>query len=675
MIKENFKKIFTKKFVCGLIIFLLCVQYASIMSFKSAPITEGWYTEYAWKINHGSLPYRDFEYLFFPLYIYIIAGFTKIFGYSIFALRVLGIFVFASIGCTLYAIYTKLFNEYVGIVVSFVSVLFMQSENAQIFYDYIRFHDLFAMATVLLLLYLTDQIIHKKKHINVPHKLSLLIDFFGFGVSISSIVYFGVEKISFIFTLIVCVFIFCILKKIVLKKTFSLLAFLTGIFVACEFMIKQSNGTIMIMFVFAFVIIAFAISNDTCFMVELIGIFSGITLAISVLIEYLIISKSYRECITCCLGNAISAKGGLLKTLFAWLPQCFYIFENKLYIVAIILIVADILLKNWSDKKITDRKDAFVILSVIFIVSTSIVLLNTFCSTVYEYNSQLYDSSIAHISFFMALGTFIFLTIDIFKKKNNYYSIVNVYDIKLLLIPVLGASIAQGYGCAMSGGLAPGNTYLCLGLIIGSLLWIAIECKAIIIEIIVGLAIITMSSSFISCKTNQMYYWWYLASGTIDEQTEKANVPLLDNIKMTVRDKTCYETIYNDIATNTEVADHIYVFPNAPIFYTISDRHSITYSQVEWFDVSSEDAIDKDIQTLRQNNPKMIIYVSLPEAAYSAHESLFDSYQTRKMRDFLLKELIPNEGYTLINSVEVGEEYSVQTFVKPYTASLSNNDI
>lgn len=79
--------------------------------FKTMPIAEGWYSEYAWLINHGKLPYRDFEYLFFPLYIYFIVGFTKIFGYSIIALRILGIVLFGAIGGGLYWLYSKLFSN------------------------------------------------------------------------------------------------------------------------------------------------------------------------------------------------------------------------------------------------------------------------------------------------------------------------------------------------------------------------------------------------------------------------------------------------------------------------------------------------------------------------------------------------------------------------------------
>ena len=61
--------------------------YVALMCNKTMPFAEGWYTYYAQLINEkGLLPYRDFEYLFSPLYIYFIAFVTRFFGYDIYRL-------------------------------------------------------------------------------------------------------------------------------------------------------------------------------------------------------------------------------------------------------------------------------------------------------------------------------------------------------------------------------------------------------------------------------------------------------------------------------------------------------------------------------------------------------------------------------------------------------------
>lgn len=77
--------------------------YVALGHSKTMPFAEGWYTYYAQLINEkGLLPYRDFEYLFSPLYIYFIAFVTRIFGYDIIVLRRLGILMFAVIALGVY---------------------------------------------------------------------------------------------------------------------------------------------------------------------------------------------------------------------------------------------------------------------------------------------------------------------------------------------------------------------------------------------------------------------------------------------------------------------------------------------------------------------------------------------------------------------------------------------
>ena len=75
---------------------------------RSFPFAEGWYTYYAKCINEGQLPYRDFEYLYSPIYINFLSLFVRIFGYDIIALRRLGIVFFALIALGLYLCVTTI---------------------------------------------------------------------------------------------------------------------------------------------------------------------------------------------------------------------------------------------------------------------------------------------------------------------------------------------------------------------------------------------------------------------------------------------------------------------------------------------------------------------------------------------------------------------------------------
>lgn len=63
----------------------------------------------------------------------------------------------------------------------------------------------------------------------------------------------------------------------------------------------------------------------------------------------------------------------------------------------------------------------------------------------------------------------------------------------------------------------------------------------------------------------------------------------------------------------------------------------------------------------RVNTPEAIIYVELPESVYEAHETLFSTYQTKKMRDFLLNELI-SDNYELASQIDLENGYIISVY-------------
>ena len=85
-----------------LIILSVCACYAGILYNQTMPFAEGWYSYYAKCINRGEVVYKDFDYLFTPLYIFFIALITKIFGYKVIILRIVGIIFFCLIGTFVY---------------------------------------------------------------------------------------------------------------------------------------------------------------------------------------------------------------------------------------------------------------------------------------------------------------------------------------------------------------------------------------------------------------------------------------------------------------------------------------------------------------------------------------------------------------------------------------------
>lgn len=124
---------------------------AAVLSGRTMPFAEGWYTYYAQCINRGEVLYKDFDYLFTPLYISLISLLTRIFGYEIIVLRIMGVALFCLIAAVVFLVLREMFRETWACAAAVTAVFYLQSEVAQVFYDYVRLMDLFAWLTVLFL--------------------------------------------------------------------------------------------------------------------------------------------------------------------------------------------------------------------------------------------------------------------------------------------------------------------------------------------------------------------------------------------------------------------------------------------------------------------------------------------------------------------------------------------
>lgn len=672
------KQLVKHEWLLGLAITFFCTAlYAAMSSFRMMPVSEGWYTEYAWLINHGKLPYRDFEYLFFPLYTFIVAGITRVFGYSIIVLRIVGVILFGAIGAAIYALLARLFDRFSAVVAAVVAALYMQSELAQIYYDYIRFHDLFAiLATILLVAYSQKCFAGK---VNPPGKsagkskvLQVLAPTILLAAGVIGLAG-GTEIHGFLFALLIALGGVWLTLPLLIKKwkgkMLPVLPFQTvlcGIFISAECMIKQSNGMIMIAFVLVYFLFCAVTLKSKDFWLGLMGVITGMALSFGILLVYLAATKSFDPFMESCFGSALAAKGGLMVVAFRRLPDVWAEFWNYKNQALILVLVLDLLVGYTVSRKAAEKEETSVA-STLILAGCGVVLAGICVAfgrvrLLAEMAAGLYEGGLASIVYFpcaiafACFGAYILLC---FAAKKELDPQIKQY---LPLFPLLGVIFAQGYGSIMSISLGPSQTALGLGLIIAFCLHQALAAKRTVLLVALSVYVLFNGATFAARKSMEIYNWWSLTQGTVWQNTQTADVPLLEGIKIREEDKIMYETVYQDVVTNTQEGEAIFTFPHCPIFYTITDRHSVTYGQVQWFDVSSAQTIQKDIETLREHPPKVIIYVDVPESVYQWHQNMFNTVQTAQMKDFILKELLVDNEYELLHTFDLGNEYSISTY-------------
>ncbi len=587
---------------------IIAGSYAAILSERTMPFAEGWYTYYAQCINHGEIVYKDFDYLFPPFYIYTIALITKIFGYKIIVLRVVGVVFFGLIAGILFLIFRELFQEAYACVGAVTAVFFLQSEVVQIFYDYIRFMDIFACLTVFLLV----------RAVKTLH-----------------------------------------------KRYYCLYLFLAGMSNALFCLVKQNMGLVFA----AFAVLLICAVNIVCrtgfrrCLKSLALFLDGLAVPIFLACAVMLFNGSFGYFIRMTGADAVSAKGGIAAILFGWLKNNIASFKNGLGFAMLLLVILPAL---WMLGKMLSKKDRNLnrggvkrfdlITTLLFCVS---VLLYIVCSAKYSILS-----GIAKPPYLSPYSVFLTATVLLFAfTAHVIFRFVKHQKIsgrELLYITVLGSYFAISYGCGMSAGLAEGQAAVGTAFLIAFLLHCAEfrfgqAAKGLILLICF---LITVQSA--QKKMLYTYNWWGMDEADFWSSSMTSDkIALLDGIRMSPETLEAYETIYDVITGTTDENDTIYCFPQVPVFYSICDRTDPgVRAKVQWFDVASDASIRADIEVITENPPKAILIYETSEYAYQSHERLFRSggiSATRMMKNFLIN-FAQTHGYLFYGRITASDQ-------------------
>lgn len=609
--KNNLKK--DREYWLGLgFVLISAVIYSALFCNKTMPYAEGWYTYYAQLINEGNVVYRDFEYLFMPGYITFIALFTKIFGYKIMALRILGVAFYTGIAYFAYKIFNEIFSQIAACFGALVTIFYLQSEVVQIFYDYIRMMDLFAYATIFLLIKIS------KNYIDGKNKNYILCAVAGA----------------------------CNAMVLMIKQNIGLLF---GFYVLCFFI---------------FLFLYFKEKKNVLLNLVLYGVGAGVIFSGYGI--YLLANNALKACLRQTLFGATEAKGGIISILFKWIIDGWSSFVNEKFIIFTVVIVVAVLL--WLNKSFaySDNQKSGKIIFIIFGVLTPIILLGLYkFDKITQVAADRYESHMYSYGFFAVIViSFFILGImylsELFSKNKKFNHYISVFLL-------LGAIFAIGYGVGMSGSLAQSQIALSVGIIIAlfvSLCQGKFKCLSMSLVTILSLCIIVCCSAF---KMANTYSWWGMTDSSIWEATETMDIDIFDGIKVSPEEKEIYESIDSIVQENSDEEDAIFTFPHIPIVYSATNRFDPgTFTKVQWYDVSTNKEVEKDISVVQEKAPKIIVLYNIPKFAIKGHEESFNKNQksaTTKMFEKIRKYCI-NNGYMAVKCGRINKNCSITVWVK-----------
>lgn len=567
------KKIFllNRKFFAYIALLFSVGFYVLYTYDKAFTITEGWYTFYSQTILGGRVPYRDYHFLFPPVYTYFITIIVAIFGPSILVLRIVGAFMLLFSAYILYKILELFLDPIMAAIITIPSMFMMQSANSAIYYyDYTFLY-------------------------NIANYLGL---------------YFVAKYF----------------KNIYLngyRKKYGVDLFLSGAFLLLSMLIRQSSGLINLVFAFILVVFLGILLNKQAKAIKSIILYVlGIIVAGIIVFFPLLIQGCVIQCIKDCFFSAVSAKGGLLAELFNWIPSTF---TTKVIIAgSLFFVMAFIPLLLLNKKPATNKTPivlAFITSFLTIAVLTWALSSSEGAATVLPYaNRWPYVNSFYFASLLIFLTNSIYLLINAIAKKELH--------IKLILIEcVSGFAFFTLLGCCTSGGTSEGQGVLSLLLILLSMNLIINRINGkLLFRCLEATGVAFFSASMVLRTKDVLYNWWGIYISSISEQTEVINDnEITKNVKATNAVKSFIEQVEKDFKTYYNDGDTFYCFCRVPIMYSILDAKPMDEIKalVPWFDVSTQEVVKNDFDYLQNNNPDIVFLEQIPDWTISGHENSF----------------------------------------------------
>ena len=573
--------------LCLLSVILLAGIWALYTFDKLAVTSEGWYNVYSDMILAGKVPYRDFELVFPPLFTYIMAFVTAICGDGILASRVIGVFMFIALAALAYYIFRLLFPSWIAAVAALVSIFVLQSEITFMAYDYSRFYDFFNNLAFFILLRLIVKS-YRKEEVNV-----------------------------------------------------NLNMFLAGVVCALSILMRQSSGAIVFAYFAVFLILIFFVIKTVNFRRrDLLSFFVGLSIPIAITAVLLMLAGAFTPFIEMTLFSG--SKGSLSSMLFNWIPRVLRSAVENFFSIAVTAIMAASLVFLWKWRS-TETEDTvsdrifYIIFAAIATVSITVLLFSLNISSMVAPLSRSLLTPMFIINFVLGLAL-LFRVVSKIRNKEE----VPLLDVAYLFF--CGFIFAVGFGCGTSGGLSLGEAALNFGFVIAILL----NCinKIPKIELRNGLKttamafVIFLLATSVSTTVVTPYSWWGMTTEHYSDATYETDIGYFKGIKITANEKFVYEDFVSKADLYLGDNDNLYCYSQIPMFYTLAGKLPTVKAPICWFDVSRDSTMLEDLEYLKQNNPKLIMFADHGEYVLRAHEEGFrDGGESghRRMYEWLLE--------------------------------------
>ena len=124
-------------------------------------------------------------------------------------------------------------------------------------------------------------------------------------------------------------------------------------------------------------------------------------------------------------------------------------------------------------------------------------------------------------------------------------------------------------------------------------------------------------------KLQVPYAWGEWREPPVSQATVGLNYPLLAGFRLSPSTARFVDTLTRVLTSYSRPGEGIFIFPNMPLFYMLSDRPPVTTSYAQWFDITPDYVAIQDAQTLLRVRPAVIVDYQLSEQTWRSNELRF----------------------------------------------------
>lgn len=554
------------------------------------------------------MPYKDFELLTPPGFVYVTNFFESIVGLSFFNLRLVGSFFQIVIALLIYRILLRKTNALISFCVTIFANIFLYSGFTSITYDY----NYFAIFLILIAFN-----IFESQYNRVP-------------------------------------------------KTQLILLYSAGLFLGFSFLVKQSFASTSVFFlsVTLFSEILHLKANTSSKPIRDLFLFIlGFTTPITAYTIYAFhgnfLGYLYRDI----FRSSMSAKGDTWTILFGWFSNFHkYFLIKEEFLVFFIILVSIFLLRTVIRKGIGrnftllgNRK--FLSISILG-VAFSILAISLFAllarAPLPGFDSVVRKSLFPLLTLnHIVIPTFyLFAWVFLLVKEKKNYKYVFALNLGLL------------WGCAFSGGIDQYGMFLALAMFIVIVLNYLSQNSNVTASVAVILAM--WVAGFNSVWLSNPYAWWGYQTASAYNLDSTSQFPFTKGLMSDLDSNNTYSQMLSFVKTNRSCPKIMLTYSSMTSI-SLDSGYTPYANQVQyWYDFISARKVQEISEGIQENPPPVILYTNYPKYVSSWHSLAFKEntdFPQEKLEK-LLKVMISKDYNSRVFELKGSGEYSITIAVR-----------